>query len=127
MFEGKADVVVTDGFVGNITLKLAEGLASSLFRTIAQEVFEHDPELAMELQPVMASLFKKNDYHEYGGAPLLGVNGVCIICHGSSKARTIMHTILRAREYVRKDVNSAIVERVAALEAHEVVKDGSAA
>lgn len=127
LFEGKADVVVTDGFVGNITLKLAEGLASSLFRTIAQEVFEHDAELAMELQPVMASLFKKNDYHEYGGAPLLGVNGVCIICHGSSKARTIMHTILRAREYVRKDVNSAIVERVAALATHEFASDGSAA
>jgi len=127
MFEGRADVVVTDGFVGNITLKLAEGLAFSLFRTIAQEVFEHDPELAMQLQPVMASLFKKNDYHEYGGAPLLGVNGVCIICHGSSEARTIKHTILRAREYVEKGVNAAIVERVAELEAHESIRDGSPA
>lgn len=126
MFEGKADVVVTDGFVGNITLKLAEGLARSLFSTIAQEVFEHDADLAMELQPVMASLFKKNDYHEYGGAPLLGVNGVCIICHGSSKARTIQNTILRAREYVAQNVNDAIVSRVAELE-EQVVRDGSAA
>ena len=127
MFEGRADVVVTDGFVGNITLKLAEGLAFSLFRTIAQEVFEHDAELAMQLQPVMASLFKKNDYHEYGGAPLLGVNGVCIICHGSSEARTIKHTILRAREYVHKEVNAGIVERVAELEKHEIVEDGTPA
>lgn len=117
LFEGRADVVVTDGFVGNITLKLAEGLASSLFRTIAQEVFETDPELAVSLQPVMASLFKKNDYHEYGGAPLLGVNGVCIICHGSSKARTIRNTVLRARDYVAMHVNDAIVERVAELDA----------
>lgn len=127
MFEGRADVVVTDGFVGNITLKLAEGLAFSLFRTIAHEVFEHDPELAMQLQPVMTSLFKKNDYHEYGGAPLLGVNGVCIICHGSSEARTIKHTILRAKEYVEKGVNAAIVARVAELEEHQAITDGTVA
>jgi glycerol-3-phosphate acyltransferase PlsX len=117
VFEGRADVIVTDGFVGNITLKLAEGLARSLFGTIAQEVFENDPDLALKLQPVMADLFKKNDYHEYGGAPLLGVNGVCIICHGSSKARTIKNTIIRARSYVAEHVNDAIVERIAQLEA----------
>lgn len=116
LFEGRADVVVTDGFVGNITLKLAEGLASSLFRTIAQSVFDYDAELAMQLQPAVAGLLKKNDYHEHGGAPLLGVNGVCVICHGSSEARTITNTIRRAREYVAQGVNEAIVRRLAELE-----------
>ena len=118
LFEGKADVVVTDGFVGNITLKLAEGLAKSLFSTIAHEVFDHDPELALQLQPVTDRLFKKNDYHEYGGAPLLGVNGVCMICHGSSQPRTIAATIRNAREYVSRGVNQAIVQRLSQLDEH---------
>ena len=116
LFEGVVDVVVTDGFVGNTMLKLAEGLAKSLFKAIALEVFEADADLAMRLQPVVASLMKKNDYHEYGGAPLLGVNGACMICHGSSEARTIAAAIRVARDYVRSGVNSAIVSRVAEID-----------
>jgi len=116
LFEGRADVVVTDGFVGNITLKLAEGMAKSLFSSIAHEVLAHDPNLAVSLEPVMTSLFKKNDYHEHGGAPLLGVNGICIICHGSSKAKTIRNAILRAREYVHAGLNAAIVKRIGELQ-----------
>jgi glycerol-3-phosphate acyltransferase PlsX len=61
---------------------------------------------------------KKNDYHEYGGAPLLGVNGGCIICHGSSEARTIRAAVRAAREYVGARVNDAIVERVTAIDEH---------
>jgi glycerol-3-phosphate acyltransferase PlsX len=75
-----------------------------------------DPDLAMRLEPVLKQLFKKNDYHEYGGAPLLGVNGVCIICHGSSEARTIRNSIRNAREYVKSGVNQAITERLATLD-----------
>ncbi len=118
VFEGGADVIVTDGFVGNTMLKLAEGFAKSLFKAIAHEVFEADPDLAMRLQPVVESLMKKNDYHEYGGAPLLGVNGGCIICHGSSEARTIRAAVRAAREYVAAGVNDAIVERVTAIDEH---------
>lgn len=118
VFEGMADVIVTDGFVGNTMLKLAEGFAKSLFKAIAHEVFEADPDLAMKLQPVVESLMKKNDYHEYGGAPLLGVNGTCIICHGSSEARTIRAAVRAAREYVAAGVNDAIVERVTAIDEH---------
>ncbi len=116
IFDRAADVVVTDGFVGNTMLKLAEGLAKSLFKAIAQEVFEADIELAMKLEPVMKGFMKRNDYHEYGGAPLLGVNGACMICHGSSEARTIKAAVRAAREYVKADVNHAIVERVAAID-----------
>ncbi len=116
LFDGTVDVVVTDGFVGNTMLKLAEGLAKSLFKAIALEVFEADPDLAMRLQPVVESLMKKNDYHEYGGAPLLGVNGACMISHGSSEARTIKAAIHMAREYVKAGVNDAIVHRVAEID-----------
>lgn len=116
LFEGAADVVVTDGFVGNTMLKLAEGMAKSLFKAIATEVLQYDPDLAMSLQPAMQALFKRNDYHEYGGAPLLGVNGRCFICHGSSEARTIRNAIRMAREYVATGVNDAIVHRIAELE-----------
>ncbi len=116
LFEGGADVVVTDGFVGNTMLKLAEGLAKSLFSAIAHEIMMTNAELGLQLEPIIKQLFKRNDYHEYGGAPLLGVNGVCMICHGSSEARTIRNTIRSAREYVSAGVNEAIVERLAELD-----------
>lgn len=118
VFARGADCVITDGFVGNTMLKLAEGLAKALFSAIAQEVFDHDPELALRLQPVVQGLVKKNDYHEYGGAPLLGINGTCLICHGSSKARTIKNAVRAAAECVRSGVNEAIIQRVAAIDEH---------
>jgi len=114
MFDGAADVVVADGFVGNTALKLAEGLARSLMEAFFHELFEFDADLAMQLEPAAKNLAKKNDYHEYGGAPLLGVNGVCVICHGSSKAKTIASAIRNTRQLVEKHVNDAIVERLAA-------------
>lgn len=116
LLEGTADVIVCDGFVGNIMLKLAEGMARSLFRVMLQEIFDHDPELAMRLEPVTKALFKKNDYHEYGGAPLLGVNGYCVICHGSSQARTMAASIRNAKALVRSRLNEAIVRRIAEVE-----------
>lgn len=113
LFDGKADVVVTEGFTGNVVLKLAEGLAAGLFKTIAHEIFEIDPELAMRFEPVVKSIYKKHDYHEYGGAPLLGANGICMICHGSSEARTITAAIRTSIKYAQHQVNEAIVEALA--------------
>jgi len=113
LMEGVADVIVTDGFVGNTMLKLAEGLSASLIKAFAEEVMAHDPDLAMRFEPVARSFFKKNDYNEYGGAPLLGVNGVCVICHGSSKPLAIRNTILATRAYLQEHVNDLIVERLA--------------
>jgi glycerol-3-phosphate acyltransferase PlsX len=120
-------VVVTDGFVGNAMLKLAEGLASSLFKAITHEVFEADTDLALRLQPIMQDFIRRNDYHEYGGAPLLGVNGHCIICHGSSEARTIKAAVRVAREIVNAKVNDAIIERVAAIDEHAAEDDAALA
>ena len=113
VFDGEADVVITDGVVGNVMLKLAEGLSSGIFKALAHEVFAIDPELAVRLEPVVKSLYAKHDYHEYGGAPLLGVNGVCLISHGSSEGRTIMNAVIRARNVVISGVNEAISQRLA--------------
>ena len=114
LFDGKADVVACEGFTGNVVLKLAEGLAAGLFKTIAHEIFEIDPELGMKFGEVVKSIYKKHDYHEFGGAPLLGANGLCMICHGSSEARTITAAIRAAIKYAATGVNDAIVEDFAA-------------
>ena len=114
LFDSKADVVVTEGFTGNVVLKLAEGLASGLFKTIAHEIFERDPELAMKFEPIVKAIYRKHDYHEYGGAPLLGANGICMICHGSSEARTVRSAVASAMKYVNAGINDAIVEALAA-------------
>lgn len=116
LFAGGVDVVVTDGFTGNSMLKMAEGLAKSLFEAIAAEILEYDPNLMVQFEPVMKSIYKKNDYHEYGGAPLLGVNGVMMIAHGSSEPKTIKNAIRNTFQHVRAQVNDAIVARIASLE-----------
>lgn len=116
-FAGKADVIVTDGFLGNTLLKMAEGMAKSLFQAIATEIYEQDPALAVKFEPVVKTIYKKNDYHEHGGAPLLGVNGVMMIAHGSSESRTIKNAIRKTIEYVNGHINDAIVERLAQAEA----------
>lgn len=122
LLAGVADVVVTEGFTGNVVIKLAEGLASGLFKVIAQEIFEVNPDLAMQLEPIVRNIYKKHDYHEFGGAPLLGANGICFICHGSSEARTITSAIKSAMAYARLGVNEGIVEALDKLEpVHEGV------
>jgi glycerol-3-phosphate acyltransferase PlsX len=116
VFDGEADVVITDGVVGNVMIKLAEGLSSGIFKSLKREVMHSDPDLAARLEPVIKAIYARHDYHEYGGAPLLGVNGVCIICHGSSVARTITNAILKSRRFVESRVNDAISQRLGALE-----------
>ncbi|MCZ6810723.1 MAG: phosphate acyltransferase PlsX [Planctomycetota bacterium] len=116
VFNGEADVVVTDGVVGNVMIKLAEGLSAGIFKAIAREVLKIDPELAARFEPVVKSIYAKHDYHEYGGAPLLGVNGVCLICHGSSVARTITNAVSRAKQFVESGVNQAISQQLGIME-----------
>ena len=116
LFECGADVVVSDGMLGNTVLKTAEGMAKSLFSGLAREIMTADPNLMMALEPVFKDIFKKNDYHEHGGAPLLGVNGICLIAHGSSEARSIRAAIKQCQMYVKTGLNHAIVERLAQVE-----------
>lgn len=126
VFAGAADVVITDGVVGNVMIKLAEGLAEGIFKAIAHEVFTIDPELAMRFEPVVKSIYAKHDYHEYGGAPLIGVNGVCLISHGSSKDRTIKNAVWRAKQFRACGINDAICTRLAAMERDGAVEEALA-
>jgi len=112
LFKGIVDVVVCDGFVGNIVLKFTEGLAEGLFQTILAELQESDPQLLKQFQPVMKSIYKKHDWQEYGGAPLLGVAGYCMICHGRSDSRAIKNAIRVAKQLHASGVNQRIVESI---------------
>ncbi|CAN5774832.1 phosphate acyltransferase PlsX [soil metagenome] len=113
LFSGACDVVVTDGLVGNTLLKMAEGMASQLIKGICTEVINADPDLMTKLEPIFKEMFRKNDYHEHGGAPLLGVNGVSLIAHGSSEAKSIRAALKQCRKYFTAGLNEAIVARIA--------------
>lgn len=119
LFDGGADVVVTDGIVGNVSIKLAEGLATGLIKKMAQMIASEDPKLAEAFKPIIRQFYADYDYHEYGGAPLLGVNGISLICHGSSEARTITNAIVRAKQFATSGVNQHIIEQLATI--HEEV------
>lgn len=112
LFSGACDVAVSDGFVGNVVLKLTEGLAEGIFKTISHEIEVESPDLAKSFEPLVRNIWKRHDYAEHGGAPLLGVNGVCIICHGSSDARAIKNAVRVAAQYVRSDLNKVILGRL---------------
>jgi glycerol-3-phosphate acyltransferase PlsX len=112
IFKGIVDVVVCDGFVGNIVLKFTEGLSEGIFQTIVAEVQEFDPELMGSLKPVMKKIYAKHDWQEYGGAPLLGVGGYCLICHGRSEARAIKNAIRVGKQLVGSQINQKIVEQI---------------
>ncbi|MCX7941459.1 MAG: phosphate acyltransferase PlsX [Endomicrobia bacterium] len=109
---GVADVVVVDGFVGNIVLKFGEGIAEVLLKLIKQSLKKH-PFAWFALPFVwnaIRDLRKKVDFTEYGGAPLLGLEKVCIISHGRSNAKAIKNAILTAKQMVEKRVNYIISE-----------------
>lgn len=112
LFKGVVDVVVCDGFVGNIVLKFTEGMADGLFQTILAELEQADPGLLQQIRSVLKKIYSKHDWQEYGGAPLLGVNGYCLICHGRSDARAIKNAIRVVRQLVKSGVNARIVEQI---------------
>jgi glycerol-3-phosphate acyltransferase PlsX len=113
IFRGVCDVVVCDGFVGNVILKLTESVVDGLFKAIQHELAQERLRLAMKFKPVIKRVYKKYDYNEYGGAPLLGVNGTALICHGASKSRTIKNAILTSKEYHIRKINDKIIEYLA--------------
>lgn len=110
LYNGQAEVVVCDGFIGNVALKTSEGLArlvrsslrDSLKSTVTSQVG------ALLSQKAFKAFQKRLDYSEYGGAPLLGVRGVAIVGHGSSNERAIMNGIRVAAEFAQADVNASI-------------------
>lgn len=114
--KGTVDVVVCDGFVGNIVLKLSEGLAGAILQLVKDAIKSSGfwaKMASMLVLPALSGLKKKLDYAEYGGAPLLGVNGGFIICHGSSRAKAIKNAIRVAKEFTEQDVVAHIRENIA--------------
>ena len=105
--EGHFDVVVCDGFVGNVVLKFGEGLALTILKLIKEAIEDGGIAAkvgALLLTPALTSLAKRLDVSEYGGAPLLGVEGCCVIGHGSSDAKSICNAIGVAANYVKGNV-----------------------
>jgi glycerol-3-phosphate acyltransferase PlsX len=116
---GTVDVVVCDGFVGNVVLKSAEGLSKMLLETIKRELTAGPLTTigAALAKPAFDRVRKQLDYEEYGGVPILGVNGVSIISHGSSKAKAIKNAIRVARQAARANLPATISESVRKMEA----------
>jgi len=110
IYTGKCDVIVCDGFVGNITLKVSESMAKVVAQLLKRELRRNALTQFGAFLSLSAfqSLRRKMDYAEYGGAPLLGVDGTCIICHGASSAKAIKNAIRVAGEFVSSQLNEKI-------------------
>jgi glycerol-3-phosphate acyltransferase PlsX len=125
MCNGNADVVVSDGFVGNVVVKVSEGVAEIL-NTFLKENIRKSFRRKMGyllLKDTFEELARKMDYSEYGGAPLLGVDGICIICHGKSNERAIKNAIVLAKSFIEKNLNEAIKEGMQSYQSVERTKE----
>jgi glycerol-3-phosphate acyltransferase PlsX len=116
IFRGMVDVVVCDGFDGNVVLKISEGIGEFFVSSIKDEISGSLRAKigAWLMLPVLKKFNTKVDYAEYGGAPLLGTNGVCIIGHGRSNAKAVRNAIRAAAEAVKNDVVGCTTEAVRA-------------
>ncbi len=126
IYSGKADVIVSDGFTGNIALKTSEGVVSNFARMARTEIMKNIfVKIGFFLMKRhLKKFFKKVDYAEYGGAYLLGVNGVCIVGHGRSNPVAIKNAVRLARDYIKGKVQEKILAR---LESKQKVLSGAKA
>lgn len=122
IYNGSVDVVVCDGFVGNVVLKVSEGLAEAIGLMMREEFGSRLMSRIGYLlaRPALKAFRKKVDYAEYGGAPLLGIQGTAMICHGSSSPRAIMNAIKMAHDSVTHQVNRKLTERLEELRAENI-------
>ncbi len=115
VYTGEADVIVCDGFIGNVALKISEGVAETIGKLLAREIGKSliGKIGYLLLKPAFRSFKKTVDYAEYGGAPLLGVNGVCIICHGRSSPKAIKNAIAMAIELINLQTINYLQKEIA--------------
>ncbi len=115
VYNGKADVVVCDGFVGNVGLKMSEGLAEVLEQIVREEIKKSfRAKLGyLLIKDVFREVAKRGDYSEYGGAPLLGINGTCVICHGNSPPKAITNAVVLANNLAESQFNRFLMEGMA--------------
>ncbi len=117
VFIGVADVIVCDGFTGNVLLKVSEGLADTIIKMLKREIASLVTGKIgyLMMKPAIRNFKKRTDYDEYGGAPLLGINGTSIVCHGRSTTRAIKNALKMAAEMSKKGVHRRIAEQLDAL------------
>ncbi|HUJ14142.1 MAG TPA: phosphate acyltransferase PlsX [Thermoanaerobaculia bacterium] len=121
IYNGNADVVVCDGFIGNVVLKASEALGEMVFKLVRDEMSKS---IVRKVGAGMAkggfvALKRRMDYSEYGGAPLLGVKGGCIVCHGRSNAKAIKNAVRVARTFAINRIDQKIQEKITDLHARE--------
>jgi len=123
LYNGQVDVIVADGFVGNVALKISEGVASLVRYTLKESLKATITRQVGYLlsRSAFADFKKRLDHTEYGGAPLLGVKGVCIITHGSSNANAIKNAIRVAAEFAERGINDKIAKGLSGLRATAAV------
>ncbi|MDR0466049.1 MAG: phosphate acyltransferase PlsX [Deltaproteobacteria bacterium] len=114
IFSGDMDVVVCDGFVGNIILKMSEGMAVSMMRMLRRELTSDFVTKigAMLAKPAFKRFINVVDYAEYGGAPLLGLKGICIVCHGKSNPKALVSAAKMAATFVEKGTNQRLRDSI---------------
>src|SRR6516165_7881073 len=114
LFEDPVEVVVCDGFVGNVILKTSESIAVAIFKWLRQELTRSKIHMvgAYLTRKAFRAIKDKTNYEEYGGMPLLGVNGICIIAHGASTPLAIKNALRVAAESIEQQVNPHIVEEI---------------
>ncbi len=112
--KGVCDVIVTDGFVGNVVLKVCEGVFEFVMKMAGKELLEVLKTERQLGQLALQNLIARYDYSEHGGAPLLGIDGICIICHGSSGERAIKNALAVAARYASAKLNAKIVDELEA-------------
>jgi glycerol-3-phosphate acyltransferase PlsX len=124
IFQGDVDVIVCDGFVGNVCLKVSEGLAEAIIAMLRTEMSKSVTAKMgyMLARKAFHRFGKRVDYAEYGGAPLLGVNGTGIVCHGRSNAKAIKNAIKVAGEMIRSRVNAHITELLSEFDAGDTLE-----
>lgn len=128
IYNGNIDVVVCDGFVGNVVLKVSEGLAEAMSRMLKQELSSRFLSKLgyLLVKPSFKAFRKKVDYAEYGGAPLLGIQGTAMICHGSSSPRAIMNAIKMAHDSETHQISQKLSERLEEIRAEDRSESNSA-
>lgn len=114
IFDGDVDVVVSDGFTGNVTLKVIEGMGATVNKMLKEELLKNPWRkfLALLLKPALKSFKNRMDYSEYGGALLLGINKPMVKCHGSAKAKLVRITLMQAEKFAKNKVVESIQEIV---------------
>ncbi len=125
MHNGNTDVVVTDGFVGNVALKITEGIAEMLMGFLKEKAAENIHNVAgyAFMQEILKQIRQRFDYANIGGAPLLGVDGVSIICHGKSSHYAIRNAIIMAGNFVDRNLNESIKETMQNYESLQKIKE----